>query len=110
MAMHRQNRLQQAYLVQQQSNLLNNILDPAPPRAPPSAREERVGIAEQAKDLWNSQLQNLLRNIYSTDWNAVRARGERAVVGLAGRAVEKVKDTAVVQKLEDAESVPAREG
>jgi MICOS complex subunit MIC12 len=83
--MHRQNRARQSLMLSQQNQVLTNIVDPQPPIPPPSAREVRAGLLEQAKDKWNTEIEGIVRRIYDTDWNQVRANWEDRIGDIAKR-------------------------
>jgi altered-inheritance-of-mitochondria protein 5 len=95
-SLHTRNRLYQSALLQQQSLILRNIIDPIPPPPPTSAREARVSVFESAKDSWNAQIEGLVRKMQDTNWGIVRERVERGaseVLGAVGGSVpEKVQD------------------
>ncbi|ORY08917.1 hypothetical protein BCR34DRAFT_626007 [Clohesyomyces aquaticus] len=81
-SLHTRNRVTQAALLRQQSNVLTNIVDPQPPAPEPVAREVPVGLAEMAKDRWNRELEGAVRRIYNTDWRRVREETEDKVGGI----------------------------
>jgi altered-inheritance-of-mitochondria protein 5 len=55
-------------------------------------KEVPAGVVEMAKDRWNREIEGLLRGAYETDWNAVRAKWEDRVVGLASSAKNGLND------------------
>jgi altered-inheritance-of-mitochondria protein 5 len=75
-AMHTQNRAQQAALLRQQRLVLADFYEPRQPEPEPVNRIVPVGIAEMAKDGWNRQLEGVLRSVYETDWRRVREDAE----------------------------------
>ncbi|KAL2349582.1 hypothetical protein BJ546DRAFT_821338, partial [Cryomyces antarcticus] len=79
LAIHHRNRLHQALLLRQQSLVLSNIVEPAPPAPLPTSREVRGGLLETAKDRWNGELAGLVRRMQYMDWNAVRDGMEESV-------------------------------
>jgi altered-inheritance-of-mitochondria protein 5 len=104
-AIHRQTRARQADLLRQQDVLFRNIVDPQPPLPPPTVREERAGLMEQAKDMWNAEIEGLVRRAHNTDWAAVRAGWERKITHAVSDTVKTVREnvpteTNVAQKRE----------
>ncbi|KAF2471535.1 uncharacterized protein BDR25DRAFT_259937 [Lindgomyces ingoldianus] len=87
-SLHTRNRVTQAALLQQQSNVLTNIVDPKPAPPEPVAREVPVGLAEMAKDRWNREMEGAVRKIYNTDWRRVREDAEDKVGGI----IEKLRE------------------
>jgi altered-inheritance-of-mitochondria protein 5 len=110
-AFHRQSRQRQAHVLQQQELLLRNVVDPQPLPPPTTAREPRAGLAERAKDMWNAEIEGLVRRVYEQDWNAARARWENRLVGTLESTVQKVRETGgpAVARVVDAPAVK-REG
>jgi hypothetical protein len=45
----------------------------------------RAGLLEQAKDRWNTEIEGMVRRIYDTDWNHVRADWEDRIARIANR-------------------------
>ena len=77
---HRLNRQAQHTLVQQQTLLLNSIVEPLPPLPEAPAYEVRKeSLKEMLKDRWNRELEETVKNVQETDWNQVRVRWEERV-------------------------------
>ncbi|OCK81915.1 hypothetical protein K432DRAFT_294394 [Lepidopterella palustris CBS 459.81] len=91
LSLHTRNRLQQAALLRQQSLILTNIVDPQPQPPPPTARLERAGMVETAKDRWNGELEGLVRRVQTTDWRAEREQWEDRLGKVWGRVWESGK-------------------
>jgi len=87
-ALHTKNRLTQAALLRQQRQVLNNVVEPAPPAPEPVARVVPAGLMEMAKDRWNRDLEATVRWAYDTDWRRVRENAEDRLRGV----VEKIKE------------------
>jgi hypothetical protein len=74
---HRANRNVQKTLLSQQSALLNSVVEPLPPVPDPPAYEvRRAGLAEELKDRWNREVEKLVRNVQTTDWEGLREAAE----------------------------------
>lgn len=103
---HRSNRTHQSLLLRQQARLLNSSIDP--PEAeyePPVYRIEKAGIEEQLKDRWNREVEKLVRNVQTTDWEALRLRIEDRL----GNAFGRVRETEQVKELEQQAKKVSRE-
>lgn len=94
MSLHTRNRIHQAALLQQQSLVLTNIVEPLPPLPPPTNREVKVGMVETAKDKWNAELESNVRKLQQVDWSAVRERLEEGVSSVYRRAFQKGREVA----------------
>ncbi|GAB1743791.1 hypothetical protein NU219Hw_g710t1 [Hortaea werneckii] len=92
--LHTRNRVHQASLLRQQALILQNTVDPQPALPPPVSREVRGGLWDTAKDRWNAELENNVRKLQTTDWNAVRYRLEENVSSVWRRAFEKGEEVA----------------
>lgn len=93
---HERNRQAQAQSLRSQSRVLNGLFEYTPLPPPQSraelAREERGTLAETAKDLWNSEVENAVRWVQRTDWNGVREGMEGAISRLLGGGIEKSRE------------------
>jgi len=74
--------------------VLNNVVEPLPPPPPPTSREVRAGVLESARDRWNAELERGLKQVYTTDWDAVRNQMEEGVSRVWRRAFEKTREVA----------------
>ncbi|KIW05225.1 uncharacterized protein PV09_03763 [Verruconis gallopava] len=92
LSVHQRNRQEQSLLLRQNSLILRNILEPLPPPPPPAAREARVSVAESAKDMWNREIEGLVRKVQYTDWAEVRERMERGAAKAWASVREGVKE------------------
>jgi altered-inheritance-of-mitochondria protein 5 len=90
-AMHTQNRMQQAALLRQQRQVLTEFYEPKKPEPEPSPRVVPVGLVEMAKDRWNRSLEESVRKIYTTDWRKVREEAEDRATALAERIRQQSK-------------------
>ncbi|RMY79920.1 hypothetical protein D0864_08878, partial [Hortaea werneckii] len=81
-------------LLRQQALILQNTVEPQPAQPPPVSREVRGGLWDTAKDRWNAELENNVRKLQTTDWNAVRYRLEENVSSVWRRAFEKGEEVA----------------
>jgi altered-inheritance-of-mitochondria protein 5 len=90
-AMHTQNRAQQAALLRQQRQVLSEFYEPKKPEPEPSPRVVPVGLVEMAKDRWNRSLEEGVRTIYTTDWRKVREDAEDRAAALAQRIRQQSK-------------------
>jgi altered-inheritance-of-mitochondria protein 5 len=70
-AMHTQNRTQQAALLRQQRHVLTDFYEPKKPEPESAPRIVPVGLVEMAKDRWNRSLEESIRKVYTTDWRRV---------------------------------------
>ncbi|KAF1991100.1 hypothetical protein K402DRAFT_450743 [Aulographum hederae CBS 113979] len=91
-AIHQQNRLRQSASLRQQALVLTNIVEPLPVAPPPTSREARTSIVEQAKDRWNADVERTVRWVASVDWNDRAAEGFKNIVALGKRGFDKAKD------------------
>jgi hypothetical protein len=82
-------------MLAQQNLVLINIVDPQPLQPPPTARAVRGSLFDQAKDKWNSEIEERARKIYDTDWNQVRADWEDRIWGLASRSLKETKENII---------------
>ena len=57
---------------------------------------KRAGLAEVLKDRWNSEIEKLVHNIQTTDWNEKREQAEERIAN----AWSKVRQTEKAQELE----------
>ncbi|KAF2399138.1 hypothetical protein EJ06DRAFT_557628 [Trichodelitschia bisporula] len=87
-AIHRRNRTAQCLALQQHSTSLSRLVEPEPPVIFSPVVEERVSLAEQAKDRWNGEITALVRKAQMTDWTAVQQRWEGSLASLWKRATE----------------------
>jgi altered-inheritance-of-mitochondria protein 5 len=71
-AMHTQNRTQQAALLRQQRQVLADFYEPKQPEPEPVNRVVPVGLVEMAKDGWNREIESVIKRAYNTDWRRVR--------------------------------------
>jgi len=94
--LHERNRIHQANLLRQQTLVLNRIVYPQPPTAPPTNREERASLSERLKDRWNDELETNVRKLYNVDWASLRENLEDRVGGLWGGALSQGRDGAEV--------------
>lgn len=81
-AYHRQQRLRQSLALRQQSLVLTNVVDPLPPQPPPTAREERISIAETAKDIWNARIERAVSSVENANWSEVWLSAEDKVAAV----------------------------
>lgn len=83
---------------------MRNIIDPLPPAPLPTAREAKVGVFESAKDLWNGEIEGLVRKIQYTNWHEVRERLEKRASAVWHKTSAQIKDAgdAVVEKGKEA--------
>lgn len=103
---HRSNRTHQSLLLRQQARLLNSSIDPPEPEyEPPAYRIEKAGLEEQLKDRWNREVEKLVRNVQTTDWEALRLRVEDRI----GNAFGRVRETEQVKELEQQAKSVSRE-
>lgn len=91
-ALHQQNRQQQALMLRQQSLILKNVIEPPLPEPQLSSREARVSVVESAKDRWNSEIERLVKKAQTTDWNQVGGRAADGISSLWSKAAEKAKE------------------
>jgi altered-inheritance-of-mitochondria protein 5 len=95
---HRRNREQQAAVLRQQTYLLSGIVDPLPPKLPPTRAElaaaERANLTEVAKDRWNAEIEHAVRWAQSKDWVEVREGVEGAISRLWVRALGEAQEDA----------------
>jgi altered-inheritance-of-mitochondria protein 5 len=90
-AMHTQNRMQQANLLRQQRLVLSEFYEPKKPEPEPAHRVVPVGLLEMAKDRWNRSLEETVRTVYTTDWRKVREDAEDRASALAERIRQQTK-------------------
>jgi altered-inheritance-of-mitochondria protein 5 len=90
-AMHTQNRMQQAALLRQQRQVLADFYEPKKPEPEPAPRVVPVGLVEMAKDRWNRSLEESIRKVYTTDWRRVREEAEDRASALAERIRQQSK-------------------
>ncbi|KAK3075269.1 hypothetical protein LTR53_001547 [Teratosphaeriaceae sp. CCFEE 6253] len=93
LSLHARNRVAQSALLHQQSLILHNIVEPAPPLPPAAPREVRAGVFETMKDRWNSELERNVRELQTTDWNGVRDQLEEGASKLWRRAFAKTRES-----------------
>ena len=67
---------------------MGNIVEPQPTFVPPSARERHAGLAETAKDRWNSEVERFVKKAYEVDWSEVRDNAEARATNIWRRIVE----------------------
>ena len=93
---HERNRRAQAEALRSQSRVLASLLEPSPVPPPQSraelAREERSSLTETLKDRWNDEVENAVRRVQRTDWNAVREGMEGAVARLFGSGLQQSRE------------------
>ncbi|GAB7342117.1 hypothetical protein MBLNU457_g0388t2 [Dothideomycetes sp. NU457] len=94
--LHERNRIYQANLLRQQTLVLNRIVYPQPPIAPPTSREERASLSERLKDRWNEELETNLRKLYNVNWAGLRENVEDRVAGLWGGALSQGREGAEI--------------
>lgn len=92
LSLHTRNRVRQASLLNQQSLILTNIVEPIPPILEPAERTVRIGLLETAKDRWNAQLESEVKRLQNVDWPGVRDQMEEGVSRVWRRAFEKSRD------------------
>jgi len=85
---HRQQRLRQSLALRQQSLVLTNVVDPLPPQPPPTAREERISIAETAKDFWNEKVERTVSSVEGMNWSDVWLSAEEKVAAVWGKVMK----------------------
>jgi len=85
---HRQQRLRQSLALRQQSLVLTNVVDPLPPQPPPTAREERISIAETAKDFWNEKVERTVSSVEGMNWSEVWLSAEEKVAAVWGKVMK----------------------
>jgi altered-inheritance-of-mitochondria protein 5 len=90
-AMHTQNRTQQAALLRQQRHVLTDFYEPKKPEPESAPRIVPVGLVEMAKDRWNRSLEESIRKVYTTDWRRVREDAEDRAGALAERIRQQTK-------------------
>lgn len=90
--MHTRTRVYQAALLNQQSLILNNIVEPLPALPTPTSREVRGGLLETAKDRWNAELEKDVRKLQNMDWSGIRERMEEGVSSVYRRAFQKGRE------------------
>ncbi|KAF2833672.1 hypothetical protein CC86DRAFT_339117 [Ophiobolus disseminans] len=90
-AMHNQNRMQQAALLRQQRQVLADFYEPKKPEPEPLPRVVPVGLVEMAKDRWNRSLEESVATIYNTDWRKVREDAEDRASAIAERIRQQTK-------------------
>ena len=94
---HKANRNAQHTILSQSSLLLNQIVEPLPPVPDPPAYEvRRAGLAEVLKDRWNREIEKLVHNVQTTDWNAKREEYEERIAS----AWSNLRQTEKAQELE----------
>lgn len=72
-------------------------MEPLPPIPDPPAYEvRRAGLTEVLKDRWNSEIENLVRNVQTTDWNEKRELYEQRIAN----AWSRLRQTEKAQELE----------
>jgi len=89
--------------LRQQTLVLNRIVYPQPPIAPPTNREERASLSERLKDRWNDELETNVRKLYNVNWADLRENLEDRVAGLWGGALSQGRDGAEVEGTKIAE-------
>jgi altered-inheritance-of-mitochondria protein 5 len=92
LSIHQRNRAEQALLLRQQSLVLRNIIEPLPPAPEPTARQARVSVFDSAKDMWNREIEAVVRKVQYTDWAEVRDQMERGAGRVWGNVREGVKE------------------
>jgi Altered inheritance of mitochondria 5 len=93
--LHKANRNAQHTILSQSSVVLNSIVEPLPPVPdPPPYEVRRAGLTEQLKDRWNSEIEKLVRNIQTTDWEQKRVEyGEKIATAWSNlRQTEKAQE------------------
>ncbi|KAF2840565.1 hypothetical protein M501DRAFT_1014577 [Patellaria atrata CBS 101060] len=85
---HHLTRSNQRALIHRSTLLLTNIVEPLPPLPEPVAREARGGLVETAKDIWNRELEGLVRRAQGVRWREVEERVEGVVGGIVGKVRE----------------------
>jgi len=94
LAIHQRNRIHQAYLLQQQSLLLNSVVEPLPePPLPPRYVLDKPSIVETVKDAWNEDIEGAVRWAQGVEWGRVREGMEARAVGMWRRAREGLKES-----------------
>ena len=92
MSLHTRNRVHQAALLQQQSLVLTNVVEPLAQLPPATSREINAGLWETAKDRWNAELESGVHRLQQADWSAIREQMEEGVSSVYRRAFEKTRE------------------